>query len=86
MQGQATAEAELSRATHAADEVWLRANPRPAAVLFVAMMAVAAVAAAVLIAVRPPAWGVAFVATACLAGGRGSIPLGRFPTEACVSR
>ena len=39
MQGQATAEAELSRATHAADEVWLRANLRPAAVLFVAMMA-----------------------------------------------
>jgi len=68
MQGPAAAKAEPSGVPHGGAEVWLRANPRPAAVLFVAMMAVAAVAAAVLIAARPPAWGVAFVATACLAG------------------
>lgn len=68
MQGQATAEAELSRATHAADGVWLRANPRPVVVITAVMVAVVAVAAALLIAVRPPAWGVAAVAAACLTG------------------
>ena len=68
MQGQATAEAELSRATHAAAEVWLRANPRPAAVLFAVTAAVVAAAAAVLIAVRPPAWSVAVMVIACLIG------------------
>jgi len=68
MQGQATAEAELSRATHAAAEVWLRANPRPAAVLFAVTAAVVAAAAAVLIAVRPPAWSIAVMVIACLIG------------------
>jgi hypothetical protein len=68
MQGPAAAKAEPSGASEAVAEVWLRANPRPAAVLCAAMAAVAMIAAALLIAAHPPAWGVAVVAAACLAG------------------
>jgi hypothetical protein len=53
---------------HGEAEVWLRANLRPAAVLFGAIAAAVAAAAAVLIAVRPPAWSVAIVVMACLIG------------------
>jgi hypothetical protein len=67
MQGLAAAEAEPSGVPDGEAEVWLRANPRPAAVLFGAMAAVATVAIAVLFAVRPPAWVVVVVAVACLA-------------------
>ena len=67
MQGLAAAEAEPSGVPDGEAEVWLRANPRPAAVLFGAMAAVAMVAVAVLFAVRPPAWVVVVVAVACLA-------------------
>jgi hypothetical protein len=68
MQGQATAEAELSRATEAVAEVWLRANPRPAAVLFAATAAAVVAAVFTLIAVRPSAWSAAVVVIACLVG------------------
>jgi hypothetical protein len=54
--------------SHGEAEVWLRANLRPAAVLFGAIAAAVAAAAAVLIAVRPPAWSVAIVVMACLIG------------------
>ena len=67
MQGLAAAEAEPSGVPDGEAEVWLRANPRPAAVLFGAMAAVAMVAVAVLFAVRPPAWVVVVVAVVCLA-------------------
>jgi len=68
MQGPAAAKAEPSGAPHGEAEVWLRANPRPAAVLFAVTAAVVAAAAAVLIAVRPPAWSVAVMVIACLIG------------------
>lgn len=68
MQGLAAAKAEPGGVPHGEAEVWLRANPRPAAVLFAATAAAVAAAAAVLITVRPPAWGAAVVVIACLIG------------------
>lgn len=68
MQGPAAAKAEPSGAIPPVAEVWLRANPRPAAVLCAAMAAVAMIAAVLLIAARPPAWGIAVVIAACVVG------------------
>jgi len=68
MPGEATAEAESGGASPVAAEVWLRSNPRPAAMLAAAIVAVAAAVFAVVVAMSPPAWGVVVAAVACLAG------------------
>jgi hypothetical protein len=68
MPGEAAAEAESGGAAPAASEVWLRSNPRPAALLAAAVAAFVVAAFAVVVAVRPPAWGLAIAAVAALAG------------------
>lgn len=68
MPGQAAAEAESGGAAPVLTEIWLRSNPRPAALLAAALVAVAVAAFAVVVAVHPPAWGLAVAAAASLAG------------------
>jgi hypothetical protein len=61
-------EPETSPCLPAADEVWLKGNPRPAVALCAAMM-LAAVAAGAAVAVwRPAPWIAAVVAAACAVG------------------
>jgi hypothetical protein len=68
MPGQTAAEAESAGAAPVAAEVWLRSNPWPAALLSATLATVAVAAFAVVVAVRPSAWGVAVAAAASLAG------------------
>lgn len=46
-------------------EVWLRGNARPALMLLAATAVATAVAGAAVVALRPPAWGIGFVAAGC---------------------
>jgi hypothetical protein len=62
------AEAEAAIGSALPAEVWLRGNPRPAAVALAASLVAAAIAAGAMVALRPPAWGIAVVAAVCVVG------------------
>lgn len=68
MQAAAVAEAEPAARSTPRAEVWLRGNPRPAIIALAAISAAVAAAAATAVAIRPPGWVTAILATSGVAG------------------